>query len=101
MSESLNGFLHKAKPKNTAIPIYSSTEKLGPDLVFIVMSMTNTCLLKCLNQRCRGDSLGRELVSMLNAFSKVYEPAGEKEMKAFNLVIEEEMTLKDVLFKVE
>ncbi len=75
-------------------------EKLGPDLVFIVMSMTSACQMKRLEQR-HGDGLGGEFVNMLNAFTKVYEPAGEDELNAFNLVIEEEMTREDVLVKVQ
>ena len=73
-------------------------QKLGPELVFIVLNMTKECQKKRLKAR-HGDAI-EGLNEVMNNMFDLYEPARDDEKNTFNVVITEDMTPDDVLNKV-
>ena len=69
---------------------------LCPDLVFITMTMTEACQRK----RLKGRFGDQEIPPFLIRLFEESEPAGDDEENAYNIMITEEMTRKDVLNKV-
>ena len=72
---------------------------LGPDLVFIVLNMTNECQMKRLAGR-HGDGQGEEFTGYLTKMFEIYEPAENDEENAYNVKVTEDMTPDDVIQKV-
>ena len=68
---------------------------MGPDLVFVVINMTRECQKERLKER-HGESVGDLMEKMFN----LYEPAGEDEENAFNIMIEDNMNADNVIDKV-
>ena len=69
--------------------------KIGSNLVFIVLHMTKECQQERLQQR-HGDNIG-EGMENINSY---YEPAEDDEENTFNLTIDKGMTENDVMQKV-
>ena len=74
-------------------------EIVGPDLHFMVLSMTKETQDKRLKAR-HGDSVPKGLLDFFVKFSEKCELAGEDEPNAHNIVITEDMTKEDVVKKV-
>ena len=74
-------------------------EIVGPDLHFMVLSMTKETQDKRLKAR-HGDSVPEGLLDFFVKFSEKCELAGEDEPNAHNIVITEDMTKEDVVKKV-
>ena len=74
-------------------------EIIGPDLHFMVLSMTKESQDKRLKAR-HGDSVPESLLDFFLRFSEKCELAGEDEPNAHNIVITEDMTKEDVVNKV-
>ena len=72
-------------------------ELLGEDLVFIVLNMTKECQRRRLDERHAGTGVK---VDIMEQMFKLYEPAGEDEMNAFNVTISEDMSPHDVVEEV-
>ena len=66
---------------------------IGPDVTFIVLSLTKRCQMKRLAGREGGE--GGE--AMFDKMFDLYEPAGEGEEGAVNVTVTEEMSTYDVL----
>lgn len=81
-------------------------EKLGPDLVFIVLNMTQSCQEKRIKARHGiddndNDSPAFDMIKkMMTKMFDLYQPAGHDEANAYNVDIDEFMTPDDVLNKV-
>ena len=87
--------------------IYTSTLKtrrsrdlcrsiLGPDVVFIVLNLTKSCIKKRLAGR-HGEGENAERFSEVGQkMYDLYEPAGEDEDGAHNITITEDMSTDDV-----
>ena len=74
-------------------------QKLGSELVFIVMNMSADCQRKRIEGR-HGKAIGKEFVEILCKYAEMCEPAGDDEENAYNLDITEDMTKDDVMEKV-
>ena len=70
--------------------------QLCPNLVFITLTLTQTCQKKRLEGRF-GD---REVPPFLSRMFEESEPAGAEEENAYNITITEDMTREEVLNKV-
>ena len=70
--------------------------QLCPNLVFITLTLTQTCQKKRLEGRF-GD---REVPPFLSRMFEESEPAGDEEENAYNITITEDMTREEVLNKV-
>ena len=68
---------------------------MGPELVFIVLNMTQECQKERLKQR-HGDTVGDAMINMF----KMYEPAKEGEKNTFNVTIDQGMSKEDVMEEV-
>ena len=68
---------------------------MGPDLVFIVLNLTRKCASARLKGR-HGESVG----DGLEKIHSIYQRAGEDEVNAFNVDVDEGMTKEDVMQKV-
>lgn len=73
--------------------------KLGPELIFIVLSMSESCQKKRIEAR-HGTQKGESLIQAMKNLFNLYEAAGEDEENAFNVEIDEKMNENDVLDKV-
>ena len=67
---------------------------LGPDLVFVVLGMTRETTMKRLQGRHGKNAAG--VVDVLMKLYNIYEPAGDDESNAVNIVINPQMTPEDV-----
>ena len=74
-------------------------EKIGSNLVFIVLNMTKECQLYRIKSR-HGDSLGEAFFNTMAKYAELCEPAGEDEENAYNVTITENMTRDDVIKKI-
>ena len=72
---------------------------LGPDLVFMVLNMSNECQLNRLKKR-HSDSLGDAMIDMLHTYARFCEPAGADEENAYNITITDQMTPDDVVQEI-
>ena len=72
---------------------------IGPNLVFVVLNMTEECQMKRIKAR-HGDSLPEELWQVFTKYAELCEPAGEDEERAHNVTISENMSKDDVVEKV-
>ena len=68
---------------------------IGSGLMFIVLNLTKSCQMKRLAGREGG---GGE--ALLEKMIELYEPAGEDEEGAVNVMITEDMSMDDVLQEV-
>ena len=68
---------------------------MGPELVFIVMNMTQECQQARIKQR-HGDTMADGLTNMY----KMYEPGKEGEKNTYNITIDQGMSKEDVLEEV-
>ena len=73
---------------------------LGPDVIFIVMSLTKETTMKRLQGRFGEDENGDQFTNQCLAIYEKYEEAGEDEMNSYNLMIDENMSIDDVNDKV-
>ena len=73
---------------------------LGPDVIFVVLNLTNDCTIKRLAGRHGDGDNAEKFTNMLLEFHKFYEKAGEDEDNAFNIMIEEDMNTDNVIDKV-
>jgi len=69
---------------------------IGPDLVFIVISMTKECNAQRIKKR---GNMG-EYADALIKYAELCEPAGDDEENAYNVVVTEDMSIDDVMGKV-
>lgn len=75
--------------------------QLGPELVFLVLNMTEECQAKRLDQRYGADYPGLDFIkAKARELHASYQLAGEDEANAFNVEIGAEMTPEDVLNNV-
>ena len=72
---------------------------VGPDLVFIVLSMSKECQKGRVMAR-HGENFPEEFMQLLIKAADLYEPAGAEEENAFNVVITETDSREDVLEKI-
>jgi len=72
---------------------------IGPDLVFIVLSLSKECQKKRVMAR-HGESIPEEFMTILTKFAELYEPAEAGEENAFNVIIDENDTRETVLEKI-
>ena len=98
---------HKEKLKgdwSAALGIFSRNQRdavrkiLGSEVVFIVLNLTKDCQKKRCQSRMGGG--GEGVVDMFAKMFDLYEPAGDDEENAFNIIVTEEMTVEDVEKKV-
>ena len=68
---------------------------IGPDLVFIVLNMSNECQMQRLKRRHGNADAG--WIKILNKYAELCEPAEEDEENAFNVDITDEMSPEYVL----
>ena len=68
---------------------------VGPDLVFIVLNLTEECIAARLKQRHGNSGAGEALKKIFTMF----EPAGDDEKNAYNVTVEEGMSRRDVMKK--
>ena len=71
---------------------------VGPDLVFIVLSMSKECQKGRVMARHK-KKIPKEFMHLLIKAADLYEPAGAEEENAFNVVITETDSQEDVLTK--
>ena len=71
---------------------------IGPDLVFIVLNMSNECQMQRLKNRHGNADAG--WIKILNKFHELSEPAEEDEDNAFNVKITDDMSPEYVLQKI-
>ena len=99
---------HKEKLKgdwSVALGIFNRNHRdavrkiLGSEVVFIVLNLTKDCQRKRCQSRMGGGG-GEGVVDMFTKMFDMYEPAGDDEENAFNIVVTEEMTVDDVEKKV-
>ena len=74
---------------------------LGPDVIFVVLSLTKDCTKKRLASRHGDSDVADKFTTRLLEFTKFYEKAGEDEENAFNIIIEEDMNADNVIDKVK
>ena len=68
---------------------------VGPDLVFIVLNLTEECVAARLKQRHGNSGIAEVLRKIFTRF----EPAGNDEKNAYNLTVEDGMSRHDVMKK--
>ena len=73
---------------------------LGPDVIFIVMSLTRETTMKRLQGRFGDNENGEQFTNQCLAIYQKYEEAGDDEMNSYNLMIDENMSIDDVDDKV-
>ena len=73
---------------------------LGPDVIFMVLNLTKDCTKKRLASRHGDSDVADKFTTRLLEFTKFYEKAGEDEENAFNIMIEEDMNVDNVIDKV-
>ena len=73
---------------------------LGPDVIFMVLNLTKDCTKKRLASRHGDGDIADKFTNRLLAIHKLYEKAGEDEENAFNIMIEEDMNVDNVIDKV-
>ena len=73
---------------------------LGPDLVFINLSMTEDCRNKRIMKRHGGDNCPQTIVDFFSKIIKLYEPTGENEENTYDVIITEDMSPSDVTHKI-
>ena len=82
-----------------AVPTFNCREfirsLMGPDLVFIVLNMTQECQKERIFQR-HGDTVG----DMMSSLHKMYEAAKDGEENAYNVTIDQGMSREDVMKEV-
>merc|ERR1719188_880197 len=66
-------------------------ELIGPDVTFIVMNLTKSCQKKRLEQR-HGSGMGDDFPETLNKMFDAFEPAGDDEEGALNVMVDEDMS---------
>ena len=83
-----------------AVPVRKIREILrkfvGPDLVFVVMNLSEACQAERMKQR-HGEGAAAEALTKMNAG---FKPAEEDEEGAYNMLVDEGMSEKDVMQKV-
>ena len=83
-----------------AVPVRKTREILrkfvGPDLVFIVMNLSEACQAQRLKQR-HGEGAAAESLTKMNAG---FKPAQDDEEGAYNLLVNEGMSENDVMQRV-
>lgn len=83
-----------------AIPVRKIREILrkfvGPDLVFVVMNLSEACQAERMKQR-HGEGAAAEALTKMNSG---FKPAEDDEEGAYNLLVDEGMSEKDVMQKV-
>ena len=83
-----------------AIPVRKIREILrkfvGPDLVFVVMNLNEACQAERMKQR-HGEGAAAEALTKMNSG---FKPAEDDEEGAYNLLVDEGMSEKDVMQKV-
>ena len=73
---------------------------LGPDLVFINLSMTEDCRNKRIMKRHGGDNCPQKIVDFFSKIIKLYESTGENEENTYDVIITEDMSPSDVTHKI-
>ena len=73
---------------------------LGPDLVFINLSMTEDCRNKRIKKRHGGDKCPQKIIDFFSKIIKLYEPTGENEENTYDVIITEDMSPSDVTHKI-
>merc|ERR1712142_1102284 len=71
--------------------------RLGPDLMFVVLSMDKEELRKRLTARHQGDQQAAELMESVNILC---EPVGEDEENALNVTVTADMTREEIVDKI-
>jgi len=71
---------------------------IGPDLIFIVISMSKECTAARIKKR-HGDNIG-DFADAFIKFAELCEKAGDDEENAFNVIVTEDMSIDDVMNKV-
>ena len=69
---------------------------IGPDLIFIVLGMTEECMRKRLMKRHQGQV---QLVDAIVEVNKLYEDVGDDEQNAYRIIVDESMSREDVIDK--
>ena len=72
---------------------------IGPDFVFVVLSMSKECQKKRVMDG-HGENFPEEFMHLLIKAADLYEPAGAEEENAFNVVNTETDSREDVLEKL-
>ena len=73
---------------------------LGPDVIFIVMGLTEKTTKKRLQGRFGDGEIGDQFTNQCLGIYKKYEEAGDDEMNSYNIMIDENMSIDDVDDKV-
>ena len=76
-----------------------SLRKALPGVIFIVLSLTKESQFKRLKGR-HGDVLDDNLNDTFTKMQEIYEPAGDDEENAYNLIVTDDMSPTDVVQKV-
>ena len=95
----LGGNMAIAQAVNSAKQREFLRKMVGPDLVFIVLSMSKECQKGRVMAR-HGENFPEEFMQLLIKAADLYEPAGAEEENAFNVVITETDSREDVLEKI-
>lgn len=74
-------------------------EILGPDLVFVILNMSDDCMHQRLRKR-HGEKEAAGMIEFVKKFASLYEPAGEDEENAINIDVTEDLDKDDVIAKV-
>ena len=69
---------------------------LGPDLTFIVLNLTRSCVRKRVEIRSGGTENAKKAADTVSKLYDLYEPAGEDEVGAHNIEITEDMPKETV-----
>jgi len=72
-------------------------ERLGPDLVFVVLSMDAEDMKKRVRERHHGDE---SAVEMMAPFHRIFEPVDKDEKKVLDILVNSNMTREDLVQKV-
>jgi len=70
---------------------------LGPDLLFVILSMDKEEVKKRVTERHQGDEQAADLVQ---SFNNLCEPIGEDEENAVDVAVTADMTRDDVVKKI-
>ena len=76
-----------------------SLRKALPGVIFIVLSLTKESQMKRLKER-HGDILDDKFNDTFTKMQEIYEPAGDDEENAYNLIVTDDMSPDDVVQKV-
>eukprot|EP00091_Calanus_sinicus_P022987 TRINITY_DN7576_c0_g1_i3.p1 TRINITY_DN7576_c0_g1~~TRINITY_DN7576_c0_g1_i3.p1 ORF type:complete len:118 (+),score=36.63 TRINITY_DN7576_c0_g1_i3:244-597(+) len=71
--------------------------RLGPDLVFVILSMDKEEIRKRVKDRHHGDE---HAVEMMEPINKLCDPIGDDEENAVSVTVTSEMSKEDVLNKI-